>query len=64
MSRPAVAFFDLGGVAARFVPERRLPVLRALASRADLDVEERIWASGLSRGFRLRAIVSPVRYKL
>lgn len=48
---PELVFFDLGDVAARFVPERRLPVLRALAEDSTVDLEEAIWGSGLSGRF-------------
>lgn len=51
MSTPALCLFDLGDVAAAFRPERRLPELAHLLGATPEVVEERIWSSGLSRGF-------------
>ena len=51
MSQPALCLFDLGDVAARFVPERRLPELSALLASNPDAVQDRIWSSGLSRRF-------------
>ncbi len=45
---PAICFFDLGGVAAEFVPERQLPELARLLSAEPARVTESIWSSGLS----------------
>jgi HAD superfamily hydrolase (TIGR01509 family) len=48
---PAICFFDLGGVAAEFAPERRLPELARLF-RADPErVLQVVCASGLSEQF-------------
>ena len=48
---PSLAFFDLGGVVARFLPERRLPALAALGTTSAARLHEAIWESGLSREF-------------
>lgn len=51
MTQPLLCLFDLGDVAARFVPERRLPELsRPLGSEPAL-VEQPILSSGLSADF-------------
>ena len=51
MTQPSLCLFDLGDVAARFVPERRLPELSALLDSNPDTVKDRIWASGLSKRF-------------
>ncbi|MDJ0788058.1 MAG: HAD family phosphatase [Myxococcota bacterium] len=51
MTTPELCLFDLGGVAARFVPERRLPELARLLGSDGAEVESRIWSSGRSRRF-------------
>lgn len=38
--------FDLGGVAARFLPERRLAALTAASNRSEEDVYALLWESG------------------
>jgi putative hydrolase of the HAD superfamily len=43
----AVAVLDLGGVACRYLPDRRLQVLAALTGRPPADVHAALWASGL-----------------
>ena len=48
---PTLCLFDLGDVAARFVPERRLPALAQRLGATAADVTRRIWESGLSARF-------------
>jgi glucose-1-phosphatase len=47
----SLVFFDLGGVTARFLPERRLPALASLGAAPAAQLHEAIWGSGLSRQF-------------
>ncbi len=47
MTGPAVVFFDLGSVACRFRPERRLAALEAATGLAGSEIHARIWGSGL-----------------
>ncbi len=47
----SLVFFDLGGVAARFDPERRLAALAPLAGADPARIHEAVWRSGLSRDF-------------
>lgn len=46
-----VLLFDLGGVVCRFLPERRLAALAALAGVNAAEVSVRIWESGLDAAF-------------
>lgn len=49
--------FDLGGVAARFDPNRRLPALASLAEVPEDRVYEVVWSSGLSTAFGAAGLV-------
>lgn len=51
MRTPLLCLFDLGGVAARFLPERRLPELSRLLGAEPARVAQLIWSSGLSADF-------------
>src|SRR5690606_14141452 len=46
---PGVLLVDLGGVAARFTPERRLRALAAATGLSEKAIHARIWDSGLER---------------
>jgi putative hydrolase of the HAD superfamily len=51
MPKIAIVFFDLGGVVARFIPQRRTSALLELAGGSAHDLDDRIWNSGLFRDF-------------
>jgi putative hydrolase of the HAD superfamily len=44
-----LVLFDLGGVACRFVPERRLQLFASACEKSASEVHEILWASGFSR---------------
>jgi glucose-1-phosphatase len=47
MTGPDVVFFDLGSVACRFLPERRLAAFSEITGLAAPEIRARIWGSGL-----------------